>query len=131
MSQIINLDEVTTNIVSVTESAATRIKNVIEKKSLEKNLTGLKLRFWCKSLGGQPEYGMALDNYVNEKEDTVIPLDNGVDILLDKRSIPLLQGATIDVVKIGLNEQFKIENPNFSLGGCPGCSTGGGCSGCG
>ena len=66
MSQIINLNEITTNIISVTESAAFRIKNVIEKKSQEKNLTGLKLRFWCKSLGGQPEYGMALDNYVNE-----------------------------------------------------------------
>lgn len=130
MSQIINLDNIATEIVTITETAATRFKNVIDKKSEEKKLTGLKIRFWCKSRGGQPEYGMALDNYVNEKEDTVISLDNGVDVLLDKRSIPLLQGATIDVVKIGLNEQFKIENPNFSLGGCPGCS-GGSCSGCG
>jgi iron-sulfur cluster assembly accessory protein len=119
------------DLLNFTESAGNRIKAVIEKNAKNKNLNpkDLKLRFWCKSKSGQPEYGMALDNFVS-KEDTLITLENGVDVVIDKRSIPLLQGSTIDVVKIGLNEQFKIENPNFQLGGCPGCS-GGACSGCG
>ena len=127
MSNInLDLEVESPQIVIITDTAAVRIKSVIEKNVKAKDL---KLRFWCKSVGGQPKYGMALDNFIN-KDDIVIPLKNGVDVLIDKRSIPLLQGATIDVVKIGLNEQFKIENPNFSLGGCPGCS-GGACSGCG
>ena len=119
------------NLLNITASAAARIKSIIEKNAQVKNLDSkdLKLRFWVKSKAGQPEYGMALDNFVN-KEDSVIQLDNGVAVLVDKRSLPLAQGSTIDVIKLGLNEQFKIENPNFKLGGCPGCS-GGARSGCG
>lgn len=36
----------------------------------------------------------------------------GVDMLIDKKAVPYLQGTTIDYVKEGFNTSFKFINPN-------------------
>jgi iron-sulfur cluster assembly protein len=44
-------------------------------------------------------------------DDTVFEVD-GVRIVVDAASLPLVQGTRIDFVKQGLNSQFAFDNPN-------------------
>ena len=46
-----------------------------------------------------------------EVGDTVFDVD-GIRILVDAASLPLVQGTRIDFVRQGLNAQFAFENPN-------------------
>ena len=56
--------------------------------------------------------------------DSINPDDNVVDygkfkILVNHASTPFLQGSTLDYIKEGINEYFKIINPNeVSSCGC-------------
>ncbi|MBS0193548.1 MAG: iron-sulfur cluster assembly accessory protein [Proteobacteria bacterium] len=50
--------------------------------------------------------------------DTVIDVD-GVHVIVDELSLPLVRGTRIDFVKHGLNAQFTFDNPNATDGcGC-------------
>ncbi len=44
--------------------------------------------------------------------DLPLLLDGDVPILVDRGSIPVLQGTTVDYVREGLNFLLKFENPN-------------------
>ena len=48
-------------------------------------------------------------------DDTVFEV-NGVRVIVDKASLPLVQGTEIDFVKQGLNAQFAFQNPNAADG---------------
>lgn len=50
--------------------------------------------------------------------DTVLEVD-GVRVLVDANSLPLIRGTRIDYVRQGLNAQFVFDNPN-AVDGC-GC----------
>lgn len=50
--------------------------------------------------------------------DTVLDVD-GLRVLIDGDSLPLLRGTRIDYVRQGLNAQFVFDNPN-AVDGC-GC----------
>ncbi len=43
--------------------------------------------------------------------DTVVDVD-GIKVIVDAVSLPLVQGTKIDFVKQGLNAQFAFDNPN-------------------
>ena len=68
--------------------------------------------------------GCAGFEYVIEYADNINPDDNVVDygkfkILVNHASTPFLQGSTLDYIKEGINEYFKIINPNeVSSCGC-------------
>jgi iron-sulfur cluster assembly protein len=46
-----------------------------------------------------------------EANDTVFEIE-GVRVMVDPASLPLVQGTQIDFVKQGLNAQFAFQNPN-------------------
>ena len=46
-----------------------------------------------------------------DADDTVIEVD-GIRIVVDAASLPLVRGTRIDYVREGLNAQFAFENPN-------------------
>jgi iron-sulfur cluster assembly protein len=46
-----------------------------------------------------------------EPEDTVFEID-GVRVIVDAASLPLVRGTEIDFVKQGINAQFAFSNPN-------------------
>ena len=43
--------------------------------------------------------------------DTICEVE-GVPVIIDAASLPMVQGTRIDYVKQGLNAQFAFENPN-------------------
>ena len=92
--------------ITVTDSAAQRISNFLEKRG-----KGVGLRLGVKTTGCS---GLA---YVLEFADDTNPDDqvfesNGVKIIVDPKSLVYIDGTELDYGKEGLNEGFKFENPN-------------------
>lgn len=54
-------------------------------------------------------YGMAFDEV---REDDEVVEQHGVQIVIDRESLPLLRGATIDYVESLTGSGFTIDNPN-------------------
>lgn len=52
-------------------------------------------------------------------DDIVLHIDNGLDVFVDKESLPMIQGMEVDYVKEGLNRSIQFRNPN-ATGEC-GC----------
>lgn len=44
--------------------------------------------------------------------DITLPLTDKYSVSIDKKSLPYLQGLTVDYVKQGLNAKFIFDNPN-------------------
>ncbi|ANQ83640.1 HesB/IscA family protein [Azoarcus olearius] len=61
------------------------------------------------------QYGMKLE--AEKAEDDVIVEMEGITLLVDPFSAPLLSGVTVDFVDSLTGSGFKFENPN-ATGGC-------------
>ena len=93
-------------MVSVTERAAEKIA-----ASLRSRGRGIGIRLGIKTTGCS---GLA---YVLEFVDSLNDDDNlihsqGVQVIVNNKSKPIVEGLTIDYVKRGLNEGFEFVNPN-------------------
>ena len=92
--------------VTLTESAAKRVSKFIAKRG-----KGVGLRLGVRTTGCS---GMA---YKLEFADSVNPDDtlfesHGVQVIVDPKSLPYLDGTELDFTREGLNEGFKFRNPN-------------------
>ena len=92
--------------ISVTPKAASQIR-----KALVKRGGGVGLRVAVKT-SGCSGYAYAL-----EFADAALAEDlsfecEGVQVLVDAKSLPLIDGTQLDWVREGLNEGFKFNNPN-------------------
>jgi len=99
--------------LSVTPKAAAQIR-----KALNRRGGGLGLRVAVKT-SGCSGYAYAL-----EFADAAAPEDarfesEGVNLIVDLKSLPMVDGTQLDWVREGLNEGFKFNNPN-AAGTC-GC----------
>ena len=92
--------------VTLTDRAAGHVQRYIEKRG-----KGVGLRLGVRTTGCS---GLA---YKLEFADEVAPEDqvfeaNGVQVLIDPKSLAYLDGTELDYVREGLNEGFKFNNPN-------------------
>jgi iron-sulfur cluster assembly protein len=92
--------------VTLTENAATRVQKFLAQRG-----KGIGLRLGVKTSGCS---GLA---YTLEFVDESLPDDHrfdshGVTVLVDPKSLALLDGTELDFVREGLNEGFKFNNPN-------------------
>lgn len=94
-------------LVTITESAATKAKALLEARELPDGA----LRVFVAGGGCSGyQYGMALARSV---EDDDIAIDaHGVRIVVDPESAQYLQGAEIDYVDDIMKSGFSIYNPN-------------------
>jgi iron-sulfur cluster assembly protein len=92
--------------ISLTESAANRIKNFLSARG-----QGIGLRLGVRKTGCS---GFAyVINYAEDvRPGDIIFEDRGVKVYVDSESLPLIDGTTVDFVKQGLNEAFRFRNPN-------------------
>ena len=92
--------------VTLTESAAERVKTFLEKRG-----KGIGLRLGIKTSGCSGlSYMLEFVDTLNE-DDQVFE-QHGVKVLVDTKSLVYLDGTQLDFVKEGLNEGFKFTNPN-------------------
>ena len=94
-------------IVALTEKAANKVKQMLEKEN--KKDYGLRVGIVMGGCSGYM-YDISLDKEPKES-DTVIE-EKGVRIFMNPESITFMKGSTVDY-KDGLqNAGFKINNPN-------------------
>lgn len=92
-------------MIQVTDTAAKKIKQNLEKRG-----SGIGIRIGVRTTGCS---GLA---YVLEYVDRLEPgdvamADNYTNIFVDKKSLPIIDGITVDYVRQGLNEGFEFINP--------------------
>jgi iron-sulfur cluster assembly accessory protein len=114
----------TENIISFTEAAASKVNEVLEEQGNDQSYLRITLTM---GENGGAGYEFGLEDEAS-KSDTIIE-SNGVKVLVDSGSAPLISGASIDYVEGMQRSGFVISNPNMPSGG--GCACGGGGCGCG
>lgn len=94
--------------IKVSDAAAQRAKSFLANRG-----KGLGIRLGVKTTGCS---GLAyVLEFVDElnADDTLFE-DNGVNIIIDGKSLVYLDGTELDFAKEGLNEGFQFNNPNAS-----------------
>ena len=116
-------------MINVSDLAATKLKQLLEEEG--KPESSLRIMVSPDHNGG-PSYSLTLEDQA-EAIDTVLDA-NGVNIVVDSDSLPMVEGAEIDYVEGLMRSGFVINNPNFTFEG-GGCGSGGracgGSCGCG
>jgi iron-sulfur cluster assembly protein len=94
--------------VSLTTAARERVRSFLAKRG-----SGVGLRLGVRRTGCS---GFAyVVNYADEiAADDVVFEQEGVNVIVDRESLQLIDGTEVDFVKQGLNEAFKFRNPNVS-----------------
>ena len=93
--------------VELTQQAADRVANMLQQRG-----SGLGLRIGTRTSGCS---GL---EYVVDYADEIRELDEvfecrGVKVVVDRGSLPYLNGTTVDFVRVdALNEGFEFDNPN-------------------
>ena len=101
----IDIDEV----LEVTEGAAARVRVLADREGRPDPI--LRLRIVAGGCDGF-SYRLSLEDAVAEG-DLVIDRD-GVRVLVDPRSVPLVRGSTLDFSDALLGGGLKVRNPNTS-----------------
>ena len=95
----------TTQSITVTESAKTRILNLVEKSDSN------KFRVYVTGGGCSGfQYGFKFDQEIAFDDDEIN--FNDFSVVLDSLSYPYLYGSTLDFVEDLSGSKFVINNPN-------------------
>ena len=98
--------------VGLTDNAAGKVKSLLEQEGRD----DLRLRVAVQPGGCS---GLIYQLYFDERMldgDATVDYD-GVEVIVDKMSVPYLNGATIDFVDSIEKQGFTIDNPN-ATGSC-------------
>lgn len=94
--------------IEVTERAADHIR-----RSLTRHGSSIGLRLGIKTSGCSGfMYTVGYAASVDER-DSVFE-QHGVRVVVDRKSLPFIDGMELDFVREGLNERFSFRNPNVS-----------------
>jgi iron-sulfur cluster assembly protein len=92
--------------LSLTPAAARHVQ-----KTLAKRGSGIGLRLAVKT-SGCSGYAYALEFVDQLNADDQVFQVQGIQLVVDPRSLVMLSGTELDFVREGLNEGFKFNNPN-------------------
>ncbi len=94
--------------ISLTDSAADRVRNYLNKRS---DAVGLRLGVTQTGCSG---YSYVI-NYADEIDASdVVFEDKGIKVVVPADALKLIDGTEVDFIKNGLNEAFSFRNPNIS-----------------
>jgi iron-sulfur cluster assembly protein len=111
-------------VINISPIAVEKLKDILEEQGEQ----GASLRvILMPGANGGAQYMLALEQ--EAKADDMVIQTDGVSILIDPDSAPLMEGAEIDYMDGLMKSGFVINNPNIQSGGCA-CGGGGEC-GCG
>ena len=94
--------------ISLTESAATRVRNYLQARG-----EGIGLRLGVTRTGCSG-YSYVINYAEDIRDDDEVFESRGVKVVVDADALPLIDGTEVDFVKSGLNEAFSFRNPNVS-----------------
>lgn len=111
-------------MINISPLAVEKLKDILVEQGEE----GASLRvILMPGANGGAQYMLALEQEA-KVDDTVVQTE-GVSILIDPDSAPLMEGAEIDYMDGLMRSGFVINNPNIQSGG--GCACGASGEGCG
>ena len=93
--------------ISLTNSAAERVRTYLERRG-----RGVGLRVGIRKTGCSG-YAYVIDYADSVDTDDVIFEHGGVKVVVDPKSLALIDGTEVDFVKEGINEAFRFRNPNI------------------
>ncbi|MBO9520701.1 MAG: iron-sulfur cluster insertion protein ErpA [Nocardioidaceae bacterium] len=98
--------------INVSDAAAAKVKNLLEQEGRD----DLALRIAVQPGGCS---GLRYQLFFDERnlDGDVVTEFNGVNVVVDRMSVPYLNGATIDFVDSIEKQGFTIDNPN-ATGSC-------------
>jgi len=95
-------------MISLTEQAAEKIKFNLDKRG-----KGLGVKVGVKTTGCSGlAYTLEYVDVAPATQDQFVYENFGVKVWVDGRSMPYINGLTMDYQKKGLNEGFEFINPN-------------------
>lgn len=99
--------------VVLTEKAAEHVKNHAATRG---GAGSLRLGVRASGCSG---FAYTVD-YVDEvRQDDMVFEQHGVRVVIDRKSLPFLDGMEVDFVREGLNQRFDFRNPNVKAScGC-------------
>ena len=92
--------------VTVTEAAAKHVHKYLARRGKGVGVRLGVTTTGCSGLAYKLEYADAV------APDDVVFESQGVQVLIEPKSLPYLDGTVLDFVREGLNEGFKFSNPN-------------------
>ena len=110
--QVDTAQEIRTDGINVSDTAAAKVKSLLEQEGRD----DLQLRIAVQPGGCS---GLRYQLFFDERTldgDVVTDFD-GVAVVVDRMSVPYLNGATIDFVDSIEKQGFTIDNPN-ATGSC-------------
>ncbi|WP_084101197.1 MULTISPECIES: iron-sulfur cluster assembly accessory protein [unclassified Demequina] len=101
--------EVPTHGVVISEAAAGKVKSLLEQEGRD----DLRLRLAVQPGGCS---GLIYQLYFDERmlDGDAVKSFDGVEVVVDKMSVPYLDGASIDFADTIEKQGFTIDNPNAS-----------------
>lgn len=93
-------------MIKVTENAAKQVQSQLAKRG-----KGVGLRVGVKKVGCSG-WGYTWDFADELKADDRVFDAHGAKVVVDPESLAFLDGSTVDFVKEGLKQVYKIDNPN-------------------
>jgi len=91
--------------VSITKSAAKRVQLFMSER---KNNVGLRIGVKKTGCSG---YAYVVDYADLINADDVIFEEHGIKVVVDPKSLELIDGTEVDFIKEGMNEVFRFRNP--------------------
>lgn len=92
-------------MITITQNASNKILELMKE---EQDVSGLRVYVRGGGCSGY-QYGMSFESKISD-DDTVIEKD-GVKVVIDPQSAPLLQGAEVDYVESIQGSGFAVKNP--------------------
>ena len=96
-----------TDTIFLTEPAANAVRDLLAKRNLE----GYALRVFI-SGGGCSGFQYGMDFVEKAEKSDVTIKSHGVSMYVDKDSLEMLRGTSIDYIESLQGSGFKISNPN-------------------
>jgi iron-sulfur cluster assembly protein len=94
--------------VELTESAARHVASMLEKRG-----QGMGLRLGTKK-SGCTGFSYVVDYADDSSENDVVFESHGVKVVVDKQSLPQIDGLEVDYLKNNaINQGFEFRNPNI------------------
>ena len=91
--------------ISITKSAAKRVQLFVSERE---NNVGLRVGVKKTGCSG---YAYVVDYADSINADDVIFEEHGVKVVVDPKSLELIDGTEVDFIKEGMNEIFRFRNP--------------------
>jgi iron-sulfur cluster assembly protein len=108
-------------MIEVTIEAVEKLKSIM----VDEDAMDAALRVVVVPAGDGVQYMLTLESEQND--DDVLTEIDGVRVLIDADSAPIMEGAKIDYIEDLMRSGFIIDNPNIAMS-TGGCGCGGNCS---